>query len=92
MITSANRETTLAGLALAVAAMQVDKPDPSSSSSNNSSGRLSLRLWTTLVEGGVVKNLGKLLIMRKRKKDGTADYGKRDPLDRPGMSFAVRVI
>lgn len=84
MVNSANRETTLAGLSLAAAAMQVDKPDPSWSSSNSSSGRLSLRLWAALVEGGVVKNLGKLLIMRKRRKDGTADYGRKDPLDRPG--------
>lgn len=84
MINSANRETTIAGLALAAAAMQVDKPDPSSSFSGGSTGRLSLRLWACLVEGGVVKNLGKLLIMRKRRKDGTADYRKGDPLDRPG--------
>ena len=84
MINSANRETTLAGLSLAAAAMQVDKPDPSSSSASSSSGRLALRLWTSMVEGGVVKNLGKMLIMRKRKKDGTAEYGKKDPLDRPG--------
>lgn len=32
--------------------------------------------------------LGKVLGMRRRNKEGTVGYGSKDPLDRPGESFA----
>lgn len=79
----------LAGLTLAAAAVNVDRPDPSASSSS-SSGRTALKVWSTLLEGGAVKVLGKMMVMRKRKKDGSADYGDKDPMDRPGMLGSMR--
>jgi hypothetical protein len=45
------------------------------------------------VEGGSVRGLGKVLAMRRRNKDGSAEYPDKDPLDKPGeiTTFFVRL-
>lgn len=85
---SGKREHVLIGLQLAAAAVHVDKPEPSAGSSS-SAGRLAVRVWTTLVEGNSVKILGKVLGMRRRNKEGTLEYGTKDPLDKPDIRHAA---
>ena len=77
----------LAGLSLAAAAVNVEKPDPTSSTSSSSTGRLATKVWAVLLEGGSVRGLGKQLGMRRRRKDGSAVYDEADPMDKPGTSM-----
>ncbi|KAL7418746.1 hypothetical protein Q5752_006429 [Cryptotrichosporon argae] len=81
LIASGRRENVFAGMSLASAATNVDPPDPAT----NLCGRLAVRLWTLLADGGSAKAFGKLLGMRRRTKEGNADYGGKDPLDRPDV-------
>ncbi|KAK4684154.1 nucleolar pre-ribosomal-associated protein 1, partial [Tremellales sp. Uapishka_1] len=82
-IQSPKREHSLLGLLLASAALNVDPPSPTSSTSSN--GRLAEKVWQILVDGGSVKSLPKLLGMRRRNKDGEITHTDRDPLDRPDI-------
>jgi hypothetical protein len=84
MIQSGKREQVLPGLALASAAMNAEPLDPGSVAIQGASGRLALNVWSMLAEGGSSKMLGRLLVMRRRNKDGVAEYGDKDPMDRPG--------
>ncbi|TYJ56309.1 hypothetical protein B9479_003000 [Cryptococcus floricola] len=88
LILSAKKDDAYHGLLLASAAMTVDPPTvlPSSSSS---SGRIGMKLWSTLVEGGSVRNLGKQMGMRRRNKDGMVAYGEKDPLDKPDIRHLI---
>lgn len=66
--------------------MHVDPPEISTATGpSGTGGRLGLRVWSIIAEGGGVKALGKTFGMRKRNKEGLAEYGERDPLDRPGL-------
>jgi len=85
MIQSGKRDRILHGINLAATIVNLDKPDVSASSSSGS-GRLATKLWGVLVEGGSAKGIGKMMIMRRRNKEGNAEYGNKDPLDRPGLS------
>ena len=89
MVQSARRDQTLLGLQLAAAAVHVNPPDPAAGPSQGLSGRTAVKVWNTLVEGGSVKVLGKALGMRRRNKEGTLEYGNRDPLDRPDIRHAT---
>ena len=84
LVQSGKRDHVLLGLRLAASAVQVDLPDPSAP--GYGAGRLALKVWNVLVEGNSVKILGKVLGMRRRNKEGTVEYGSKDPLDRPGES------
>jgi hypothetical protein len=86
MILSAKRDHILYGLNLSATIVNLDKPDMSASSGTGS-GRLATKMWSVLAEGGSVKSLGKMMVMRRRNKEGNAEYGNRDPLDRPGTSI-----
>jgi hypothetical protein len=91
MIQSGKREQIIAGLSVASAAINVEPLDPMvGATGHGASSTLPIRVWNMLVEGGTVKGLGKLMVMRKRNKEGTADYGDKDPMDKPGGSrFSV---
>lgn len=81
LIASGNRDNIHAGLDLAAAAANVDTPDVTNLL-GSARGRLAVKVWQVVVDGGAAKNFGKLLNMRRRNKDGsTAEYGA-DPLDR----------
>ncbi|CAK9785304.1 hypothetical protein CC85DRAFT_206078 [Cutaneotrichosporon oleaginosum] len=81
LVASGNRDNIHAGLDLAAAAANVDTPDVTNLL-GSSRGRLAVKVWQAVVDGGAAKNFGKLLQMRRRNKDGTtAEYGV-DPLDR----------
>lgn len=68
--------------------MSVDPPSTSSTS-----GRLGMKLWNTLVEGGAVRGFGKQMGMRRRNKEGMVGYGDRDPLDKPDIRHLIlRII
>lgn len=84
MIQSDKRDSNLAGLSLAAAAINVEPPDVGSS--GHISGRLALKVWTALIEGGTAKTIDKMIGMRRRNKDGQPIYKDKDPLDKPGES------
>jgi nucleolar pre-ribosomal-associated protein 1 len=87
MIQSGKREQIIAGLSLASALINMEPLDPMvGATGHGASSTLPIRVWNMLVEGGTVKGLGKLMVMRKRNKEGTADYGDKDPMDKPGAS------
>lgn len=92
LISSGNREQILAGLDLASAAANVDTPDVTNLL-GSARGRLAVKVWQIVVDGGAAKQFGKMLGMRRRNKDGTAvEYGK-DPLDRPDIRHhAIQLI
>jgi hypothetical protein len=58
--------------------------DPPSPSSPGSSGKLSLRMWSVLSDGGSVKSMGKMFGMRIRNHEGKPLNDGHDPLDRAG--------
>ncbi|ORY24442.1 ribosome 60S biogenesis N-terminal-domain-containing protein, partial [Naematelia encephala] len=91
LVQSGKREQVLLGLHLAATVVQFDRPDPAAAS-HGASGRLAIRMWGVLVEGGSVKGLGKLMGMRRRGRDGVADYGDKDPLDKPDVRHALLQI
>lgn len=87
MIQSGKREQIIAGLSLASALINVGPLDPMvGATGHGASSTLPVRVWNMLVEGGTVKGLGKLMVMRKRNKEGLAEYGDKDPMDKPGAS------
>jgi hypothetical protein len=57
---------------------------PTVSTSHGSSGKLSLRMWSTLSDGGSVKSMGKMFGMRIRNHEGKPLNDGHDPLDRAG--------
>ncbi|EIW68969.1 hypothetical protein TREMEDRAFT_73980 [Tremella mesenterica DSM 1558] len=87
LIQSDKRDECLNGVELAAAALHVDLPR--ASDGHAESGRLSLRVWSALAEGGNLKRIGKMLAMRRRNKEGMPEYGDRDPLDRPDIRHAL---
>ncbi|OXG21306.1 nucleolar pre-ribosomal-associated protein 1 [Cryptococcus neoformans Tu259-1] len=88
LIQSGKRDDVYHGLLLAAVSMSVDSPSTSSTS-----GRLGMKLWNTLVEGGAVRGFGKQMGMRRRNKEGMVGYGDRDPLDKPDIRHLIlRII
>ncbi|KAE8538308.1 hypothetical protein D1P53_005650 [Cryptococcus gattii VGV] len=88
LIQSGKRDDVYHGLLLAAVSMSVDLPSASSTS-----GRLGMKLWNTLVEGGAVRAFGKQMGMRRRNKEGMVGYGNRDPLDKPDIRHLIlRII
>lgn len=92
LLSSGNREHILAGLDLASAAANVDTPDVTNLL-GSARGRLAVKVWQIVTEGGAGKQMGKMLGMRRRNKDGTnVEFGK-DPLDRPDIRhLAIHLI
>ena len=89
LIHSGKREHVLLGLQLVSLAVHVDPPNPATGSSHGSSGRLAIKVWSMLVEGGSARIIGKILGMRRRNKEGMAQYGTKDPMDRPGKELDI---
>ena len=81
---SEKRDEALAGVELAAAALHLDPPQIGV---HTDDGRLGLRVWSMLAEGGCTRRMGKMLAMRRRNKEGAPVYGDRDPLDRLGKLF-----
>lgn len=85
LLQSSKREHILAGLAVASAAVHIDEPDATNLLGGTARGRLAGKVWSSIVEGGSVKGFGRMLGMRRRNKEGTVEYGDKDPLDRPDI-------
>nr|XP_019048954.1 hypothetical protein I302_02734 [Kwoniella bestiolae CBS 10118]OCF27884.1 hypothetical protein I302_02734 [Kwoniella bestiolae CBS 10118] len=85
---SGRRDDVYHGYLLSAAAIAVDPPT-STSLGSTSSGRLGLKVWAVLVEGGSVRGLGKQLGMRRRNKEGMVGYGETDPLDKPDIRHLI---
>ncbi|WVQ84141.1 hypothetical protein IAT38_006288 [Cryptococcus sp. DSM 104549] len=94
LIQSAKRDDLYHGLLLAQAALSVDPPSPTpipagSTGGDSTTGRLGLKVWMVLVEGGSVRGLGKQMGMRRRNKEGMVAYGDRDPYDKPDIRHLI---
>ncbi|WVF66097.1 hypothetical protein IAT40_000836 [Kwoniella sp. CBS 6097] len=85
---SGRRDDVYHGYMLSAAAMNVDPPSAAALGSQTS-GRLGLKVWSSLVEGGSVRGLGKQMGMRRRNKEGMVGYGENDPLDKPDVRHHI---
>ncbi|WWD09124.1 hypothetical protein V865_007246 [Kwoniella europaea PYCC6329] len=85
---SGRRDDVYHGYLLTAAAVAVDPPTPTTMGSSTS-GRLGLKVWGVLVEGGSVRGLGKQMGMRRRNKEGMVGYGESDPLDKPDIRHLI---
>ncbi|WWC58327.1 uncharacterized protein I303_100867 [Kwoniella dejecticola CBS 10117] len=85
---SGRRDDAYHGFLLAAAAVAVDPPTATSIGSSTS-GRLGLKVWSVLVEGGSVRGIGKQMGMRRRNKEGMVGYGEGDPLDKPDIRHLI---
>nr|XP_019014593.1 uncharacterized protein I206_00676 [Kwoniella pini CBS 10737]OCF53374.1 hypothetical protein I206_00676 [Kwoniella pini CBS 10737] len=85
---SGRRDDVYHGYLLAAAAIAVDPPTANSIGSSTS-GRLGMKVWTVLVEGGSVRGIGKQMGMRRRNKEGMVGYGENDPLDKPDIRHLI---
>ncbi|OCF73524.1 hypothetical protein I204_05367 [Kwoniella mangroviensis CBS 8886] len=85
---SGRRDDVYHGYLLAAAAVAVDPPT-STTMGSSTSGRLGLKVWGVLVEGGSVRGLGKQMGMRRRNKEGMVGYGESDPLDKPDIRHLI---
>ncbi|WVR03656.1 hypothetical protein IAU60_000651 [Kwoniella sp. DSM 27419] len=85
---SNKRDDVYHGYLLSAAAMGVDPPTAESFGSQTS-GRLGMKIWSTLVEGGSIRGLGKQMGMRRRNKEGMVAYNEKDPLDKPDIRHLI---
>ncbi|OCF45143.1 hypothetical protein I317_00945 [Kwoniella heveanensis CBS 569] len=85
---SGRRDDVYHGFMLSAAAMNVDPPWAATLGSQTT-GRLGLKVWSILVEGGSVRGLGKQMGMRRRNKEGMVAYGENDPLDKPDVRHHI---
>ncbi|KAK8861738.1 hypothetical protein IAR55_002561 [Kwoniella newhampshirensis] len=88
LVQSGKRDDVYHGYLLTSAAMSVDPPSAMMGGSQ-SSGRLGMKVWAALVEGGSVRGLGKQMGMRRRNKEGMVAYGEKDPLDKPDIRHLI---
>ncbi|WVQ93728.1 hypothetical protein IAU59_000805 [Kwoniella sp. CBS 9459] len=85
---SGRRDDVYHGYMLSAAAINVDPPSAAALGSQTT-GRLGLKVWSVLVEGGSVRGLGKQMGMRRRNKEGMVAYGENDPLDKPDVRHHI---
>lgn len=79
---SERRDLIQATLSFVAAVVQLDPP--SIGVNQGSGGRLSIRLWSVLSDGGSVRGMGKMFGMRIRNQEGKPLYDSHDPNDRAG--------
>ena len=79
---SERRDLIQATLSFVAAVVQLDPP--SIGVNQGSGGKLSIRLWSVLSDGGSVRGMGKMFGMRIRNQEGKPLYDSHDPNDRAG--------
>ena len=70
----------------------VNLDPPNISLGQGSSGKLALKMWSVLSDGGSVKSMGKMFGMRIRNHEGKPLNDGHDPLDRAGVSPVYSVV
>ncbi|WWD16337.1 hypothetical protein CI109_100763 [Kwoniella shandongensis] len=88
LVQSGKRDDVYHGYLLASAAMSVDPPTAVLGGAQTI-GQLGMKVWSTLVEGGSVRGLGKQMGMRRRNKEGMVAYSEKDPLDKPDIRHLI---
>lgn len=88
---SERRDLIQATLSFVAAVVNLDPP--AIGINQGSGGKLAVRMWSVLSDGGSVKGMGKMFGMRIRNQEGKPLYDGHDPLDRADIRhLALQIV